>query len=169
MNEGDSPLHMIHYPRSTSMVNARTCIAAAFLLLVQGCGTSPPFPPLASTGPSAVAANFYSYFMDTTTTATFPFGQAMIKTIGQSGRFQVCGNNPGATGTVNYVAYVNGIRSSGVVSISGGCSPVLTVGAGGDFQVSIRRAWIVGAHSGDDPTSTSYNLYGVSQLLPPGT
>ena len=116
-----------------------------------------------STGPSAVGLNLYSYFMNTSTNGTtFQFGQMHLRTVGVAGEFEVCSD--GAIGsTVPVVVYVNGARTTGVVA-SGGCTGAFTVGAGGDFQVSIRRAQIFGVHSGDTVTSKNYNLYGFSQL-----
>ncbi len=111
-----------------------------------------------------LGVNFYSYFMNTTSGVNdFPFGQAKLQTTGTAGQFRVCGNGAG-TGSFNYVAYVNGTRSAGTVASSGGCSSAFDAGAGGDFQVTIRRAQIFGVHSGDNTTNENYNLYGFSQL-----
>lgn len=106
--------------------------------------------------------NFYSYFMNTGSVNDYPFGQAKLQTTGTAGQFRVCGNSS-ATGSFNYVAYVNGTRTAGTVS-TGGCSSAFDAGAGGDFQVSIRRVQIFGVHSGDSTTNENYNLYGFSQL-----
>ena len=57
--------------------------------------------------------------------------------------------------------YVNGVRSAGTTS---SCTGAFAVGAGGDFQVDIRRAHIIGVHSGDSVTNQNYNVYGFSQL-----
>jgi hypothetical protein len=122
------------------------------------------FPQLASgTASPAVPMRVYAYFMTTGTVTDYPFGQARLRTTGTAGQFQVCGNVPGTTGTFSYVAYVNGARSAGTVG-SNGCSPAFTVGAGGDFVVTIRRAIIFGVHSGDGVTNRNYNTYGFSQL-----
>lgn len=107
--------------------------------------------------------NFYSYFMNTTSgVQNFPFGQARLQTTGTAGQFRVCGNSS-ATGSFNFVAYVNGTRTAGTVPTNG-CSSAFDAEAGGDFQVSIRRAQIFGVHSGDSTTNENYNLYGFSQL-----
>ena len=114
----------------------------------------------------AVEAYFYSYFMDTSlANQDFIFGQAKLQTTGSPGEFKVCGNNP-SDGDFNYVAYANGMRVTGTVG-TGTCTPPLNVGAGGDFQVTIRRAQIFGVHSGDVPPNYNYNVYGFSQLRAP--
>jgi hypothetical protein len=109
---------------------------------------------------------FYSYFMDTSLPAQdLIFGQAKLQTTGSPGEFRVCGNNP-SDGDFNYVAYANGTRIAGTVG-TGACTPPIKVGAGGDFQVAIRRAQIFGVHSGDVPPNYNYNVYGFSQLRTP--
>lgn len=106
--------------------------------------------------------NLYSYFMDTSSSATFDFGQVSLQTIGVAGLFRICGNSLSSS-TYNYVVYVNGIRSSGTVGgIS--CTSNFSVSAAGDFSVSIRRTHIMGVHSGDSTTANSYNIFGFSQL-----
>lgn len=117
---------------------------------------------LTSTGaPSAVPVNFYGYFMDTSTSGTMlSFGQAHLQTIGVAGQFDVCND---AVAAVNYVVYVNGVRTAGAVG-AGACAGPFNVGAGGDFQVTIRRAQIFGVHSGDSLTNQNYDVYGLSQL-----
>jgi hypothetical protein len=121
------------------------------------------YPRLLSVGQAgAVGMNFYSYFMNTSGVNRYNFGQAAIETTGTSGQFRVCGNSS-AIATFNYVAYVNGTRAAGTVAANG-CTGAFAAGAGGDFQVSIRRAQIFGAHSGDGTANGNYNLYGFSQL-----
>jgi hypothetical protein len=107
--------------------------------------------------------HWYSYFMDTSETARFLFGQIELQTTGTAGQFKVCGD-PGNEGT-NFVVYLNGTRSTG--SLPGGapvCSSAFDAGAAGDFQVSGRRAQIFGVHSGDGATNENYSLIGFSSL-----
>jgi hypothetical protein len=104
--------------------------------------------------------NIYSYFMNTSSSTDYVFGQAKLQAFSSAGQFRVCGN---AAGTLNYVVYVNGIRSAGTVG-GAACTSGFTVGAGGDFTVQIRRAIIFGVHSGDGTTDANYNTYGFSQL-----
>lgn len=119
-------------------------------------------------GPSGAASTsslrFFSYFMNTGQSADYPFTQAKIQTNGTPGQFKVCGNNPGVIATLNFVAYVNGVRNVGTVSANGGCSTTFDAGAGGDFQVSIRRVQIFGVHSGDGTANENYQLIGWSSL-----
>lgn len=105
-----------------------------------------------------------SYFMNTATTQDYVFGQIKLRTNGIAGQFQVCNVSFGTTGSRNFVAYVNGTRTAGTFSLNGGCSQVFDAGAGGDFQVSSRRAQIFGTHSGDGTTNENYSLIGFSQL-----
>lgn len=106
--------------------------------------------------------NFYSYFMDTSTTQDYNFGQVKIQTTGTAGEFRVCKTFSSVT-SMPLVVYVNGQRTTGVL-VGGGCSSVFDAGAGGDFQVSSRRAQIFGVHSGDGTSSENYSLIGFSQL-----
>lgn len=101
--------------------------------------------------------------MDTATTQDYLFGQMKLQTNGTAGRFQVCKTGV-SNQTVNFVVYVNGVRTAGSISSAGLCSQVFDAGAGGDFQVSTRRAQIFGMHSGDGATSENYSLIGFSQL-----
>ena len=119
--------------------------------------TGPAGPLTSSTGrPHAVPLNAYSYFMDTSLTGDFSFGQVHLHTPGTPGVFSLCSD----VGTVPYVAYINGTRSAGTVS--SGCTS-FNVGVG-DFRVQARRAVIWGVHSGDSTTNTNYDIYGLSQL-----
>jgi hypothetical protein len=111
----------------------------------------------------SVPVNAYGYFMDTSTTSDYPFGQARIETTGTAGQFRVCGNIPGAISTLNYVVYVSGVRSTGTVGADS-CSAAFTAAATGDFTVTIRRAIIFGVQSGDSTTNQNFDLYGFSQL-----
>ena len=120
---------------------------------------------LASAGlRNAVDMNLYSYFMNTSSTSvlTFDFGQAQLRTTTVAGQFVVCGDTV-PLDTLNYVVYVNGGRFSGTVGGTS-CTGAFNVSTGGDFSVSIRRAHIIGVHSGDSTTANSYNLFGFSQL-----
>ncbi len=121
--------------------------------------TGPAGPATTSTGTNAVGLNAYSYFMSTTGTATFAFGQVHVASVGVAGQFQLCND---AAGAVSFVTYVNGARTVG--TLGAGSCVTRTVGAAGDFQVEARRAVIFGVSSGDSTTATSYNLYGWSQL-----
>jgi hypothetical protein len=130
-------------------------------------GGEPPshYVPFASgTTAPAISMNAYSYFMNTSSVLDYPFGQAKLHTTGAAGQFQVCGNLAGVAGSLPYVAYVNGVRSTGTVLANLGCSGLLNVGAAGDFTVTIRRAIMFGVHSGDSTTNTNYTVYGFSQL-----
>jgi hypothetical protein len=100
--------------------------------------------------------NAYSYFMDTSLTGDFSFGQVHLHTPGTAGVFWLCSD----AGTVPYVAYINGTRTTG--NVSAGCT-AFTVNVG-DFQVEARRAVIWGVHSGDSTTDRNYDIYGFSQL-----
>jgi hypothetical protein len=112
----------------------------------------------ASTGAAhAVPLNVYSYFLDTSTTSDFSFGQVHLHTTGAAGQFQLCSD----VDTVPYVAYINGVRTASTVSAA--CTG-FNVGAAGDFQIEARRAVIWGVHSGDSTTSKNYDIYGLSQL-----
>jgi hypothetical protein len=103
-----------------------------------------------------VALNGYSYFMNTSTTGDFSFGQVHLHTVGTPGVFWLCSD----VDPVPYVAYINGTRTAGTVS--SGCTS-FTVNVG-DFQVQARRAVIWGVQSGDSTTDRNYSIYGFSQL-----
>lgn len=122
----------------------------------------------ASSVPSGVFVsplNFHSYFMDTSAVRDYPFGQMKLQTTGVPGQFRVCGNGtPGTTSIFNFVVYVNGARTAGSFNAGGACSAVFDAGAGGEFQVSARRAQIFGVHSGDGTTNENYSLIGFDQL-----
>lgn len=127
------------------------------------------YVPMNSDGTAhAVSMNGYGYFMNTGATADFPFGQARIHSTGTAGQFEVCGNEPGNVGFLNFVAHVTtGAGTTTVTTSTVGvdsCTSPFTVGAGGDFTVTIRRAIIFGVHSGDSTTDQNYVLYGFSQL-----
>jgi hypothetical protein len=120
---------------------------------------------LSSTGDNAVPLKFYSYYMDTSgNPKDYEFGQIKIETEGP-GHFKICGNLPAPGNGIPfpYVLYLNGVRSHGSV-MSNACNPAILVTAPGDFQVEVRRTLIFGVHSGDSPTSDTYNLYGFSQF-----
>lgn len=111
---------------------------------------------------------FFSYFMDTVNgVRDFPFGQAKLQTTGTAGQFKVCTNTTATVGAFNFVVYVNGTRTAGSLNLAGGgsCSQVFDAGAGGDFQVSIRRVQIFGVHSGDSTGNENYSLIGFSSLF----
>jgi len=118
---------------------------------------------LASDGlPGSVPMKAYSYFMNTSKVEDYSFGQILLRTTGSPGQFRVC-RNSGATGTFNYVVYINGVRSTGTITGTG-CSRIFDPGRGGDFIVSSRRATIFGAHSGDGVLNENYNIFGLAQL-----
>ena len=121
-------------------------------------GPEGPAGPLTSSlgRPNAVPLNGYSYFMNTSKTGDFSFGQVHLHTIGTAGVFWLCSD----VETVPYVAYINGTRTAGTVS--SGCTS-FTVNVG-DFQVQARRAVIWGLQSGDSTTDRNYSIYGFSQL-----
>ena len=112
---------------------------------------------------NAVGANFYSYFMTTTTTDRYAFGQMAIQAAGAPGQFRICANIPGAVGAMPWVLYLNGVRSTGSEA-GAGCSAAFDAGAGGEFRVTMRRSIVFGVHSGDGPANENYNLYGFGQL-----
>jgi len=127
--------------------------------------TGPRGPLLDSDGATgAAAAHMFSYFLDTSRARSHSLGQIALLTNGVAGQFRICGDIPGAIGTMPYVVYVNGVRSTGSVAANGGCSATFDAGAGGDFQFSIRRVQGFGMHSGDTTTSENYSLFAVSQL-----
>jgi Collagen triple helix repeat (20 copies) len=127
--------------------------------------TGPRGPLLDSDGATGAApARMFSYYLDTSRAQSYPLGQIALKTNGAAGQFRVCGNISGANGSMPYVLYVNGVRSTGTVAVNGGCSPAFDAGAGGDFSFSIRRVQAFGMHSGDATTSENYSLFGVSQI-----
>jgi hypothetical protein len=120
--------------------------------------TGPAGPLTRSLGlPHAVPLNGYSYFLDTSTTSDYGFGQVHLHTAGTAGQFQLCSD----VDPVPYVAYVNGVRTTGTVTSA--CTG-FNVGAAGDFQIEARRAVIWGVHSGDSTTDKNYDVYGLSQL-----
>lgn len=122
----------------------------------------PQGPLLASEGATnAVPLNIYSYFMATTGTGSFSFGQVIVQATGVSGQFCLRSIGPG---TFTYVADVNGTRTTGTAATTCDAGNTFTVGASGDFRLQSRRALIHGVHSGDGAAATSYNLYGFSQL-----
>jgi hypothetical protein len=127
-------------------------------------GGNPPshYVQLASS-PSPQTLNAFSYFMDTSRTDDYAFGQASLHTSGTPGAFEVCSNSAPPTGSVNFVAYVNGTRTAGTI-MNGTCSSAFNPGIGGDFTVTLRRAIVFGVHSGDSTTSKNYVLYGFSAL-----
>ncbi len=108
--------------------------------------------------------NFQSYFMSTSQTQDFPFGQIKLQTNGTAGQFRVCEDIDATNGTFNFVVYVNGTRTSGSFPVNNGCSQFFDAGAGGDFQVSGRQAQIFGIHSGDGTSNENYSLIGFSRL-----
>ena len=102
--------------------------------------------------------------MNTSQVQDYPFGQAKLRTTGTPGEFKVCEDSSALFGEFNFVVYVNGTRTTGIIPLDpGGCSSTFDAGAGGDFQVTIRRAQIFGVHSGDGATNENYNLFGFSQ------
>jgi hypothetical protein len=122
-------------------------------------GATGPTGPLTSNlgSPNAVAVKVYGYFMNTTTTANYQFGQVHLRSTGTSGTFQLCSDN----GEVHYVVYVDGSPTTGSVT---SCTSSFTVGAAGYFMVQARRAIIWGVASGDSDSSTAYDIYSLSQL-----
>jgi hypothetical protein len=106
--------------------------------------------------------NFHSYFMDTSAVQDYPFGQMKLQTTGIPGQFKVCRNGSISADPVNFVVYVNGVRTAG--TYAAGCSSVFDAGAGGEFRVSARRAQVFGVHSGDSTTNENYSLIGFDQL-----
>ncbi|MFQ5630347.1 MAG: hypothetical protein ACE5I1_16370 [bacterium] len=149
----------------TMVLFAPGCVGPAGPQGPQG-PTGPPGPqgPLLSSDglPGAVPMKIYSYFMNTSTVEDYDFGQVLLRTTGTAGEFRVCGDGA-PLATWNYVVYVNGVRFTGTV-VGNSCSGIFDPGAGGDFEVSIRRAKIFGVHSGDGTTNENYNIYGFSQL-----
>jgi len=122
----------------------------------------PPGPSTISTGPGAVPLNGYSYYMDTTIARDYATGQVFLRTTAVAGTFQLC-RGPGGNTAMPYVRYVNGARSTGALSANQCVSS--TVGAGGDFQIYIRRVAIFGVHAGDGGSfSQNYNIIAFSQL-----
>ncbi len=104
--------------------------------------------------------NLYSYFMNTGAQEDYEFGPIFIRSIGLSGRFRICSESPVSK---RYVAYLNGVRSTGIIGTS--CSPTFDVGVGGDFQVYSRQTRIYGVHSGDTLSNENYQLLGMSSLF----
>lgn len=126
--------------------------------------SSANFVPLqtADTGSPAVPVRFYSYFMTTTSTNRLDFGQMALEAAGVAGQFKICGDT-GGSGLLNWVLYLNGTRSTGTVA-GNACTAAFDAGAGGDFQVTMRRSIVFGVHSGDSTTNENYNVYGFGQL-----
>jgi hypothetical protein len=120
------------------------------------------YPALTSSGTGAIGLNAYSYFMNTSTTSDYVFGQAKLHTNGTAGQFEVCGNGAPAS-TFNYVVYVNGVRSAGTVGGTA-CTSPFAVAATGDFSVMLRRSLVFGVQSGDSTTNLNFTIYGFSQL-----
>ena len=90
----------------------------------------------------------------------FVVGQGSGHLLGR-GVFKVCGNSA-TINEVPFVVYVNGTRTAGTISLSG-CSALFDPGAGGDFQVSFRRAQIFGT-TADTPSAENSTLFGFSQF-----
>jgi hypothetical protein len=110
-----------------------------------------------------VPLRFYSYYMGTTGTARYDFGQVAIEAGGIAGQFKICGDTGGVTAWP-WVLYLNGVRTSGTVA-GNACTAAVDAGVGGDFQVSIRRSIIFGVHAGDPAAlAENYNVYGFGQL-----
>lgn len=125
----------------------------------------PPGLSASSAGPAAVPIRTYSYFMNTAQSFDIEIGQVVLRTTGVTGSFQLCRPLVGNPGNPPwpYVRYVNGMRSTG--ALNPGTCVTTTVGAGGDFQIYIRRAAIFGVHAGDPGVgATSYNVFALSQL-----
>ncbi|MEA2412096.1 MAG: hypothetical protein QOC77_2657 [Thermoleophilaceae bacterium] len=122
------------------------------------------FPQLVSTGGSAGALSAYSYFVNTSTNGTqLPVGQVKLTTNGTPGDIVLCGNVPGTSDQEPYVAYVNGVRSTGTITGSS-CATAFNVGAAGDFEFRVRRADIIGVHSGDSVTNKNYQVIAFTSL-----
>lgn len=122
----------------------------------------PPGPTTNSTGPGAVGLNAYSYYMNTTISQDYNTGQVFLRTSGVAGTFQLC-RGPGGIAPWPYVRFVNGVRSTG--GISANQCLTITVGAGGDVQIYVRRSAIFGVHAGDPGGfAQNYNLIVFSQL-----
>jgi hypothetical protein len=126
--------------------------------------SSAGFVPLQSANSPlpAVPVRFYSYFMDTATANRFDFGQMALEAAGVAGQFRICGDTGGA-GNFNWVLYLNGVRSTGLVA-GNACTAPFDAAAGGEFQVTMRRSSVFGVHSGDSTTNENYNVYGFGQL-----
>jgi hypothetical protein len=100
--------------------------------------------------------------MNTSAVQDYPFGQIKLQTTGIPGQFKICKNGFISSNPVNFVVYVNGVRTAG--TYAAGCSAAFDAGPGGDFQVSSRRAQVFGVHSGDTTTNENYSLIGFDQL-----
>jgi hypothetical protein len=111
---------------------------------------------------NAVGLQWYSYFGNTSQSHDYEFGQMLLRTNSVAGQFLICGNT-GLANPLNFVRYLNGLRTAGTVN-GNACTAAFDVGAGGDFQVSMRRSLIFGVHSGDDIANENYLLYGLGQL-----
>jgi hypothetical protein len=111
---------------------------------------------------NAVGLQWYSYFGNTSQSHDYEFGQMLLRTNSVAGQFLICGNT-GLANPLNFVRYLNGVRTAGTVN-GNACTAAFDVGAGGDFQVSMRRSLIFGVHSGDDIANENYLLYGLGQL-----
>jgi hypothetical protein len=122
------------------------------------------FPQLVSTGGSASALSAYSYFVNTSTNGTqLPVGQVRLQTNGTAGDIVLCGNVPGTFDQEPFVAYVNGVRSTGTITGSS-CATAFNVGANGDFEFRVRRADIIGVHSGDSVGNKNYQVIAFTSL-----
>jgi hypothetical protein len=122
------------------------------------------FPQLVSAGGSATGLTAYSYFANTATNGTqLPVGQVKLQTNGVAGDILLCGNAPGAIDPVPFVAYVNGTRSTGSISGSN-CATAFVIGSNGDFEFRVRRADIIGVHSGDSVGNKNYEVFAFTSL-----
>ena len=111
---------------------------------------------------NAVGLQWYSYFGNTSQVHDYVFGQMLLRTNGVAGQFAICGNT-GLAIPLNFVRYLNGVRTASTVN-GNACTAAFDVGAGGDFQISMRRSLVFGVHSGDDIANENYLLYGLGQL-----
>lgn len=118
----------------------------------------PPGPLTSSTGDGAVSLTGYSYFLNTTTSREHNVFQVMLRTTGVAGTFQLCSNG---VSLLPYVLYLNGVRSTGLLSTCINVAP----GAGGDFQIYVRRAAIFGVPGGTAVADMqNYNVIAFSQF-----
>lgn len=125
----------------------------------------PPGVPGSSTGPGAVPVAAYDYYMNTTLSQNYDFGQMYLHTTGTAGTFQFCRPIASGSAAMPYVRYVNGARATG--SLSAGSCVAVTVGSGGDFQIYMRRTAVFGVHAGDGGgADQNYTLLGLSQFTP---
>lgn len=108
-----------------------------------------------------VTTKTYHFFINLSdaNAATFDMGQVRFEDLGVAGQFRICLTDAGFTSP--WVTYLNGVRASGATT----CTTTQTVpDALSDFEGTMRRTRWLSAHSGDNNTVRTFNVYAISQF-----